>query len=180
MGSTMTNARREDLMGVLKKVCLDPVMDKAYQEAEARLRKNPKFIEFKKVVDAVLKVDEKLSAAKAKLERELEEVEWFFDEAGLSTPSISAYITNDINRIEIKREERQVRVEVGSNRGYSSKSDLDIVEPVDMAASKALVMANEAIDLAKLCTKEVELIALIRETKEKIAGIKPEPKKKKK
>jgi len=177
MGSAMTLTRREALMDVLRRVCLEPIMEKAYAEAEARLRKNPAFVDYEKALKIIDKIRAKAEVVEEKLERELQEADFFFEERGKGTPSINININHALNAVEIKREDCAVFVELWS---YWRHHEGRITEPLDMGSSAALIMAREALDLAELCTKELELINLIRETKESIAALKTEPKTKKK
>jgi hypothetical protein len=168
MAGAMTLTRRDALMAVLKKVCLDPIMDKSYAEAEARLRKNPKFIEYEKILEKFNKIRDKLKKAEDKADRELADIVWFFNENDLSTPYVNVNLNSGPKEIEIKREDRAVYIEL-SSRNYKNER---ITEPVDMSSAPALTVVNDAFDLAELCTKELELIDLIRETREKIAELK--------
>lgn len=178
MPKAMTLTRRESLMGVLKKVCIDPVMSQAYAEAETRLRKNTKFVQIEKALAAVQKIKEKLDVTEAKLERELVEVTSdICDEYDLSTPSINAYITNDFPDLNIEHEGDEV---VAVFKDRYSKAKLKLREKVDTNATEAQRVVAQAMDNAELCVTEVELIELIRETKEKIAALPSEPKGKKK
>jgi len=160
-------------MGVLTKVCLDPIMAKGYAEAEIRLRKNPKFIEYEKACEAVHKIRAKIDRAEERFKRELENIKDYFEENDLSTPYVNFYLNYVPNEIEVKKEGRKVFVEM-DNRHCNTKT---IEEPVDMSSSEAMAIIDEAMDLAELCTKELELINLIRETKERIAALPSEPKK---
>lgn len=181
-GSAMTNTRREELVGVLKTLCLDPVMASAFQEAERRLRMKKKFTELENVVNIISDIEARLEETEKALERELKDIEWFFDENDLSMPSITAYVSDNLGTIEIEREERCV-VAVVSRRRHSYRGNTalnNLREDVDMTASQALILANQAIEMSKLCRTEAEMINLIRETQAKIKALEEEPKKKKK
>lgn len=178
MAKAMTLTRREALMEVLKKTCIDPVMGKAYAEAEARLRKHPKFVELQKANDFLAKAKARLEAFEEKMEREIRDrLTDLCDELGISTPSVNTSICNDIPEFAIVHEGTSV---IAKFEDYHYRlKDVRLEEPVNTTATEAQRLVAEAVDLAALCVTEVELIQLIRDTKKQIDELQP-PKKAKK
>ena len=178
MAKPMTLTRRDALISVLKKTCLDPIMKGVYDEAEARLRANPKIVRLLAAQEKFERLSDKVDTYEKKIEREVDDFTEICEEFELNTPSASISVSCGLSKtVEFVREGSIVYAKIDTKYSYGNVDTKNIFEPVDMTGTEALRIVDEAITQSELCISEAELIALIRETREKITALPPEPKK---
>jgi hypothetical protein len=169
MPKEMSMKRRDELTSVLQKTCVSFIPEKAFEEAEKRLRKKPVVAKFMALAEKIECLYDRIEEFKDKIQKDIDGANLSLAEINDSSDSthFTAYLNGPIPRsqdIKVLREENGVKINL-ITKSYRSDKD-SVFEPIDAKNYKTASMIDEAVRAAKLCITEQEMITLIRDTVE--------------